>query len=305
MRRLNPLFTQLNRLTATSHPDFRGRRAPTAMGTRRAGRPLDYFVRWTGVHRIPADVLWQDRVLFTAADVSYTMSLLRSPDFPGDPAGRVLAHRRNRAGWRSSRALRLSQPLAPRPPANRYPAGTRAAGATAHRSLTTRSTSPIGTGPYQRKSARQTARTSAKLTCAAPVYRQRPGNSTPSPRPSEPLLYDSVNSAIQALEDGNVDGFPPRPGERAAVRLDLAFDLDMHNQRSNARCDYLARHEFLREQRVRLALETGIDRSSTIGVPCRTRQPAYSPLMPGSLGYLPDLQWRLQPRPGTTTNCNR
>ncbi len=30
-------------------------------------------------------MLWQDGVPFTAADVIYTMSLLRSPDFPGDP----------------------------------------------------------------------------------------------------------------------------------------------------------------------------------------------------------------------------
>src|SRR5690606_19162359 len=104
------------------------------------------------------DVLWQDGLPFTAADVDFTMSLLRAPDFPGPPdVG---------AFWRTVETeilgdylvrFRLTQPLGSFLEKLRIgllPAhallGTPAAQLARHPF----NLSPIGTGPYQLEALR-------------------------------------------------------------------------------------------------------------------------------------------------------
>lgn len=309
VQRLNPLFTQLNPVDRDiTSLIFEGLTRTDSYGEPVPALADRWIISSDGLEYIVflrEDVLWQDGVPFTAADVSYTMSLLRSPDFPGDPALGEF--------WRTVETeelgdhlvrFRLSQPLGnflDRLQIGILPEhalrGTTATQIANHPF----NLSPIGTGPYQLEQIRSTDGTDISQVDlhAAPVFRQRLEGQQHAFALDQVsfVLYDSVNSAIQALEDGNVDGFAARDrSERAPLfASDLAFDLDMHNQLEATLGVIIynwQRHEFLREQRVRLALETGIDRSSTIErTMSNTAAEAYSPLMPGSWAYLPDLQW--------------
>src|SRR4051812_36153837 len=90
IQRLNPLLTQLNPVDR----DITSLIFEGLTKTDSYGEPVpDLAERWLissdgleYVMFLRQDVLWQDGVQFNAADVMYTMSLLRSPDFPGDPA---------------------------------------------------------------------------------------------------------------------------------------------------------------------------------------------------------------------------
>ena len=309
VQRLNPLFTQMNPVDR----DITSLIFEGLTRTDNYGSPIPALAdRWIissdGLEYIVflrEDVLWQDGVPFTAADVTYTMSLLRSPDFPGDPA--------LGAFWRTVETeqlgdhlvrFRLSQPLGTFLdrlqigilPEHALRGSTAAQMATHPFNLT-----PIGTGPYQLEEIRSAdgVNVSQVDLRAAPVYRQRPEGQQHAFALDGVsfLMYDSVDSALQALQNGSVDGFAARDrSERAPLFAgDLAFDFEMHNQLEASLGVIIynwQRHEFLREQRVRLALETGIDRSSTIErTMSNAAAEANSPLMPGSWAYLPDLQW--------------
>src|SRR5690606_13016599 len=131
---------------------------------------LEYIVT------LRSDVLWQDGVPFTAADVDFTMSILRAPDFPGDPQLGTF--------WRTVEAevlgdhlvrFRLTQPLGSFLDKLRIgilPAhallGTSAAQLVGHPF----NLSPIGTGPYQLEALRTNSgdRIAQIDLRAAPVY---------------------------------------------------------------------------------------------------------------------------------------
>ena len=309
VQRLNPLFAQLN-------PVDRDITALIFEGLTRTdsyGEPIPALAqRWIissdGLEYIVflrEDVLWQDGVPFTAADVVYTMSLLRSPDFPGDP--------QLGAFWSTVETeqlgdylvrFRLAQPLGnflDRLQIGILPehalSGTTAAQIASHPFNLT----PIGTGPYQLEVLRSADGVNVNQVDlrVSSIYRQRPeGQQHAFALDSVSfMLYDSAESAIQALQSHNVDGFAARDrSERAQMfSSEIAFSFDMHNALEATLGVIIynqAKHDFLREQRVRIALETGIDRTSTIQrTMSNTATEANSPLLPGSWAYVPDLQW--------------
>jgi peptide/nickel transport system substrate-binding protein len=94
-----------------------------------------------------------------------------------------------------------------------------------------------------------------------------------------------------------VNGFAARDRSERAPLFNAAnaYDLTLHNAWEATLGVIIynwAKDDFFHEQRVRTALETGIDRSSTIErtMP-NAASVANSPLMPLSWAYLPNLQW--------------
>ncbi len=309
VQRLNPLFVEMNPVDRDiSSLIFEGLTRTDAYGSPVPALAERWIISSDGLEYIVflrQDILWQDGIPFSAADVTYTMSLLRSPDFPGDPE--------LGAFWRTVETdqlgdhlirFRLSQPLGTfldRLQIGILPehalSGTTAAQIAAHPFNLT----PIGTGPYQLESLNSADGTSISRIDlrAAPVYRQRPEGQQHAfalDRVSF-LLYDSAESAIQALQNGSVEGFATRDRSERALLFgsDAAYSTNMNNQLEASLGVIIynwQRHEFLREQRVRIALETGLDRSSTIErTMSNVAAEANSPLMPGSWAYLPDLPW--------------
>ncbi|MEP7292692.1 MAG: ABC transporter substrate-binding protein, partial [Chloroflexota bacterium] len=89
IQRLNPLFTQLNPVDRDiTSLIFEGLTRTDSYGETVPALAERWIISADGLEYIfflRQDVLWQDGVPFNAADVIYTMSLLRAPDFPGDP----------------------------------------------------------------------------------------------------------------------------------------------------------------------------------------------------------------------------
>lgn len=258
---------------------------------------LEYIVT------LRSDVLWQDGVPFTAADVDFTMSILRAPDFPGDPQlGKF---------WRTVEAevlgdhlvrFRLTQPLGSFLDKLRIgilPAhallGTSAAQLVGHPF----NLSPIGTGPYQLEALRTNSgdRIAQVDLRAAPVYQQRSDGYAIDRLSFQ--IYPTFEEALDDLKAGNLDGLPtyshaqrgpllagadPRQFNTHTTLEPVLGVLIFNWQREESR--------FFREQRVRLALETGISRTSTIERVLLNRAVrADSPLWPGSWAYTADLRW--------------
>src|SRR5690606_28750419 len=88
--RLNPLLAELN----PAERDITSLIYEGLTDTNEYGEPVpdlarEWVISANGLEYIVTlrdDVLWQDGIPFTAEDVVYTMSLLRSPDFPGPEA---------------------------------------------------------------------------------------------------------------------------------------------------------------------------------------------------------------------------
>ncbi|HYO89602.1 MAG TPA: ABC transporter substrate-binding protein, partial [Candidatus Limnocylindrales bacterium] len=88
VQRLNPLLASLNPVDEDlSALIFEGLTAINQYGEPMPALAERWIISSDGLEYVVFlrdDVLWQDGVPFGAADVLYTMSLLRSPDFPGD-----------------------------------------------------------------------------------------------------------------------------------------------------------------------------------------------------------------------------
>src|SRR5690606_8315109 len=150
---------------------------------------------------------------FTAADVDYTMTLLRSSDFPGEKSLGSF--------WQTVETyilddytvrFRLSQPLgsfldalrAGILPGHAFP-GTPASRLATHPF----NLSPIGTGPYQLEALRidssgQIRRVDLRV---APTFRQRPeGSNGYEVERMSFLLYADFETAVAAISQGDADG---------------------------------------------------------------------------------------------------
>jgi peptide/nickel transport system substrate-binding protein len=305
VHRLNPLLANPAERDITTLI-FEGLTRSNAYGEPEPNLAQSWVISSDGLEYIVtlrSDVLWQDGVPFTAADVDYTMSILRSPDFPGDPQlGRF---------WRTVEAevlgdhlvrFRLTQPLGSFLDKLRIgllPAhalfGTSAVQLASHPF----NLSPIGTGPYQLEALRTNSgdRIAQIDLRAAPVYRQRSDGYAIDHLSFH--IYPTFEEALDNLKGGNLDGLPAyNHAQRGALLAAAdATRFDTHTalepvlgilifnwQRDSTR--------YFREQRVRLALETGINRTSTIERWLLNRAVrADSPLWPGSWAYTADLKW--------------
>lgn len=249
------------------------------------------------------DVLWQDGVPFTAVDVIYTVGLLQSPDFPG-PAELGQFWRTVEIQYLGDHLVRfrLTQPLAKFLDMLRIGIlpehalrGTTAAQIASH----DYNLSPIGTGPYQLEALRSTdgRRPDIVDLRRAPVYRQRPEGQDAYPVDRFRFrLYDTFDEALAALQAGEVDGLATRD-RRERLALVNATSLRMHTRIEptlgvlifNWTADETA---FFREQRVRLALMTGLDRGGMVErYLSNAAVRADSPLFPGSWAYTNELPW--------------
>ena len=279
IQRLNPLLAALNPVDGDLISlIFEGLTRIDQYGEATPALAQEWVVSSDGLEYVMVlrdDVLWQDGLPFTAADVVYTMSLLSSPDFPGSTE--------LGAFWRTVETeqiddhlvrFRLAQPLATFPEALRigilpYHAlqGTTASQLAAHPF----NLSPIGTGPYQLEAIRAEGNQIRQVDLrVAPVYRQRPEGATGYALERLSFyLYDSFDAVFVALQNGEIDGYAAQNGGERLSLLTLPGNLAIYTTYEPAIGMLIfnwANDNFpvFREQRVRQALVRGLDRTSLI-----------------------------------------
>ena len=309
IQRLNPLLAESNPAEQDiTSLIFEGLTQINAYGEPEPALATSWSVSRNGLEYVLTlrdDVLWQDGLPFTTADVVFTMSLLRAADYPGPEAiGNF---------WRTVETeplgdhlvrFRLTQPLGSFLDKLRIgilPEHALRGTSASQLAIHPFNLSPIGTGPYQLEALRTTSGntiTQVDLR-TAPVYRQRPeGQSGYAIGRMSFVIYEQFDEALADLNIGEIDGLASRNRyERApllsvnpiaintATTLEPTLGVLIFNwQRQEVR--------FFREQRVRLALESGIDRSSVIERwLLNGAVKADSPLWPGSWAYKADLEW--------------
>ncbi|MEP6985797.1 MAG: ABC transporter substrate-binding protein [Chloroflexota bacterium] len=312
VQRLNPLLASLNPVDRDiTSLIFEGLVKINAYGEPIPSLAKSWVISSDGldyVFQLRSDVLWQDGIPFGAADVLYTISILQASDFPGDPA--------LGAFWRTIEVqqldtqqirFRLTQPLGSFLDAMQIGIlpehalrGTNAAHLASHPF----NLSPIGTGPYQLEALRSTSpnRTDIVDLRVAPVYKQRPEGQTGYTVDRISFqLYGTFDEAMGALKNGNVDGLAGRDREESAALLDLS-NVSLHTTVEptlgvlifNWASD---KTKFFREQRIRQALQIGLNRNSLVSQNLITASmkneavTANSPMIPGSWAYINDLAW--------------
>ena len=248
------------------------------------------------------DVLWQDGVPFSAADVVFTMQLMSDPDFPGP---RVLYD-----FWRTVEVealdaqtvrFRLTQPLASFPDQLRIGIvpkhaleGVQVADLAQHPF----NLAPIGTGPYQLEALTATnGQIDGAQLRVAPVYRQRPEGADGFALERVVFrTYPDAPSALAAFQRGEVNSvssIPPELLDEARTTPELSLyttiaprvGVLIYNwERDSVR--------FVRNPRARLALAHMIDRAALVNRYLHgVAVPADSPLLPTSWAYVPNTPW--------------
>ncbi len=306
VQRLNPLFAALNPVDRDiTSLIFEGLTRANQYGEPEPALARTWVTSSDGLEYVVSlreDVLWQDGVPFTAADVIYTMSLLRSPDFPGSSA--------LGAFWRTVETeqlgaylvrFRLTQPLASFPHALRIGIlpehalrGTSAAQLAGHPF----NLAPIGTGPYQleRIGTGSDGNIVSVDVRVAPVYRLRPeGQNGYALERVSFHLFETFDTGLSALQNGAVDGLAARNRSERIPLLNSSANILTALEPSLGTLIFNWNREqtsFFREQRVRQALETGLERSSIIErhLPDLAVR-ANSPILPGSWAYVSELPW--------------
>lgn len=305
--RFNPLFADLNPVDRDiSSLIFEGLTRTNIYGEPVPALARNWVISPDGLEYIVQlrdDVLWHDGIPFTAADVIYTVSLLQSSEFPGTPELGSF--------WQTIEVqqlsdhlvrFRLTQPLGSFLDVLRIGIlpehalrGTTAAQIASHPF----NLSPIGTGPYQLEALRTTDGQTIQTVDlrVAPVFRQRPeGETGYAIERMQFQLFDTFDAALSAFNGGKIDALAGHTRtERTALvnapnaNIHTAIDPTLGTLIFNWAKDST---NFFREQRVRIALQTGLDRSSLIDRYLTNQVvQANSPLTPGAWAYLPDLPW--------------
>lgn len=309
--RLNPLFADLNPVDDDlTSLIFEGLTRTNAYGEPEPALASRWTISSDGLEYVMTlrqDVLWQDGTPFTSADVAYTMGILRSPDFAGSAELTTF--------WRTIETeilgehlvrFRLTQPLGnflqqltigilPEHALR----GTNAAQLASHPF----NLSPIGTGAYQLEQlvADANGQVRAVQLRVAPVYRQRPeATNRYTLDRLQFALFDTFDAAASALQAGNLDALT---GSDQTQRLQLfqwvntSEGYDLYTQ-INPTLGVLIfnwagdEHRLFRDQRVRVALQSGLNRASLVDRNlANVGVPANSPLMPGAWAYLADIAW--------------
>lgn len=307
VQRLNPLFATLNPVDADiTSLIFEGLTTINAYGEPAPDLAERWIVSSSGleyVFTLRDDIVWHDGTPFDAADVIFTMSLLRDRDFPGDRALRDF--------WRTVETqqlndrqirFRLTQPLGAFPYALRIGilpehvfTGMPIEALASHPFNFT----PIGTGPYQLEALRgadgQITQVDLRL---APNYELRRDADIPTIDRVSFRLYATFNGALAGLDAGEIDGLATRSRQErmplqdravgGAVVLRNAIEPTLgavifNWQRETTR--------FFTEERVRRALLLGLDRRRLVERTALFEQAVFaeSPLIPGGWAYDPSL----------------
>ena len=310
VRRLNPLLRGLNPAEdAITALIFEGLVRTNEYGEPEPALATEWVIsndRTEYVFRLREDVLWHDGTPFTARDVDFTMRLLRSPDFPGDPEVGAF--------WQTVETevlgdhlvrFRLTQPLGSFLDALRIGIlpehalrDTAAAALPAHPFNLT----PVGTGPYQREAIRTAGsnRIAAVDLRVAPVFRQRPeGGTGYAVERVRFQVYPTFDEAVAAFGAGAVDGLASDasgqrptllglPNANIHTKLEPTLGTLIFNWR---RPEEDEPFNPFREERVRMALTHGLDRRSIVQRHLlNVAVPADNPLMPGSWAHAADVR---------------
>jgi peptide/nickel transport system substrate-binding protein len=253
---------------------------------------LDY------VFYLRRDVLWQDGLPFTSADVAYTFRTIRSRDFPGDPLLRDF--------WRTveiqvlddyTLRFRLVQPLASFP--ERLRQGIlplHALDGAPIASLDTHpfNLSPIGTGPYQIETllAEGGQITGISLR-VAPNFRLRPeGQQGYALDRIVFRTYPTWAAALEAYQNGQINSLGVAPLDQLEA-LRAIPNLAQHTTTAPRMGALIFNYQrddlhYLRDARFRQALELTTDRTGSILRALGGRAvPASSPILPTSWAYNP------------------
>ncbi len=300
VQRLNPLYADLNPVDRDiTRLIFEGLVTTNAYGEYQPLLAAEWLIasnQLEYVFRLRQDVLWQDGLPFTAADVAATVALLQSTDsaLPEDLV----------AFWRTVELevldeytvrFRLAQPLAAFLdylrvgilPAHVF-GGLPGSLLPGHPF----NLSPIGTGPYQLEAITgdDTGVTSVSLR-AAPAFRQRPeGRGSYAMERLVFRMFRSQEDALAALRAGEIDGLG---GVDATTVTDLEQAGIIHTHLSLAPIlgvvlfNWESAHTAaFRDQRVRQALIAGTDRMGLVNRHLSGKAVAAdSPLIPGSWAY--------------------
>ncbi len=309
VQRLNPVLASLNPVDE----DISSLIYEGLIGVNEYGEPVAKLAEsWTVsadrleyVIRLRQDVLWQDGVPFTAADVDFTMALLRASDFPGEKSSGNF--------WKTVETyvlddhtvrFRLSQPLGSFLDALRIGIlpmhvlqGTPASQIDDHPF----NLSPIGTGPYQLEALRidssgQIRRVDLRV---APTFRQRPeGSEGYAVDRMSFLLYPDFDSAVAAISQGDADSLATwnRDERPVLIRLANTGAVNLLNAVEPVTGFIIFNwdHEntpVLGEQRLRTALQTGLERNFVERVLAGFAVRTDSPIPPNSWAYSEDLPW--------------
>jgi peptide/nickel transport system substrate-binding protein len=268
--------------------------------------------RWTVSHDamiftfyLRADVLWQDGVPFTSADVAFTLGVLRSPAFGRDVPGLdQLA-----TFWRTvevevldEHTVRfcLTQPLAAFPDFLRLGVlPEHALGSAPPEALLTHpfNLSPVGTGPYQlERLGVEGNRIASVQLRRAPTYMDREGARPYALDRVSFALYASFDEALAAFQRGEVTAIGSIPPERlddvaqvpgllvyTSVEPTIGFVLFNYEREETP---------IFRDQRLRSALAYGLDREAIVRTYLDGRvMLANSPLIPGGWAWTPGVRW--------------
>jgi peptide/nickel transport system substrate-binding protein len=311
VQRLNPLFASLNSVDRDiTSLIFEGLTSVNQYGEIRPALAERWVISSDGLEYtffLRQDVLWHDGIPFTGTDVIYTTSLLRDSNFPGDVDLGTF--------WRTVETeqldnyiirFRLTQPLATfldkvgigMLPEHALRGITASALATHPFNV-----SPIGTGAYQLEALRSSSASHVEMVDlrVSPVYRQRiEGSAQPfAINRLRFMMFETFDTALQALESGDIDGLAGRdrrdrqPLFLSANEIDLTTSLALEPTLGVFIFNWVSEDtRFFREQRVRTAMETGLDRAAmierTLGF---AGVMADSPILPGSWAYLPNLPY--------------
>lgn len=282
VQRLNPLYADLNPVDRDiTSLIFEGLTRITPRGEIEGALAERWIISTDGLEYVVylrQGTAWHDGIPFTSADVAYTMSVLRDPAFTGNSdLG---------AFWRTVETevldtfivrFRLTQPLAKfldRLRIGILPEhalrGTNAEALAAHPF----NLAPIGTGAYQLEAIRTDGGQVRGVDLRfAPVFRPRPEaqNGRYGLTRVQFTLFDDFGAALSAFQSGAVDGVAARDRNERRALFDLANAagktlingyeptigaLIMNWGQDNTR--------YFRDQRIRLALDTGLDRSALI-----------------------------------------
>ncbi|GAB4572008.1 MAG: peptide ABC transporter substrate-binding protein [Anaerolineae bacterium] len=304
--RLSPFFTTLNPVDRDiASLIFEGLVGTNAYGEYIPRLAEEWVISDDGleyVFRLRQDVLWQDGVPFTAADVVTTFNLLQAP---GDALPESLTE-----FWRTVEIelldeytvrFRLAQPLAAFLDYARMgivPAHVFANISAEQLATHPFNLSPIGTGPYQleRITGDETGISSVSLR-VAPVYRQRPeGQGGYQIERLVFRMYETEDAAFEALRNGEIDalGGVHRPDlnqieqtglVQTHIALEPTIGVVLFNWESENTLAF-------RDQRARLGLILGTDREGVVNRHLAgSGVLADSPIVPGSWAYDGPILW--------------
>lgn len=308
VQRLNPLFASYNSVDADiTSLIFEGLTTINVYGEPIPALAKSWITSPDGleyVFTLRDDVLWQDGIPFTAADVAFTMSLLRAQNFPGQRALRDF--------WRTVEVeelsstlvrFRLTQPLGSFPDALRIgilPAHVFTGMPANQLASHPFNFAPIGTGPYQLEALRGADGVIQQVDLrVAPTFRQRPeAQGDYAIERVSFRLTDSFESALAALTAGEVDGLASLSRQHRLPLLDLAETgvVTLHNAIEPTLGTVIFNwanesYPVFAEERVRRALLLGTDRRKLVERSALYSQAilAESPLIANGWAYDPML----------------